>query len=54
MVRSRAADDFKAARSRRVLGWFGAFVAPASVSVTPSDFRDGRLASDSPARIWPP
>jgi FMN reductase len=32
---------------RQVLGWFGALVAPTSVYVTPGDFRDGQLASDS-------
>src|SRR3954462_6254145 len=31
---------------RAVLGWFGALVAPTSVYVTGSDFKDGRLASD--------
>src|SRR5215468_3360263 len=34
---------------RQVLGWFGALVAPTSVYVTGSDFRDGKLASE-PAR----
>jgi NAD(P)H-dependent FMN reductase len=34
---------------RQVLGWFGALVAPTSVYVTGSDFRDGKLSSE-PAR----
>src|SRR6516162_1440498 len=34
---------------RQVLAWFGALVAPTSVYVTGSDFRDGKLASE-PAR----
>jgi FMN reductase len=32
---------------RQVLAWFGALVAPTSVYVTPGDFRDGLLTSDS-------
>ena len=32
---------------RAVLGWFGALVAPTSVYVTGSDFKEGRLASES-------
>jgi FMN reductase len=31
---------------RQVLAWFGALVAPTSVYVTGSDFRDGKLASE--------
>jgi FMN reductase len=34
---------------RLVLAWFGALVAPTSVYLTGSDFRDGQLASE-PAR----
>jgi FMN reductase len=34
---------------RQVLAWFSALVAPTSVYVTGSDFRDGKLASE-PAR----
>jgi FMN reductase len=34
---------------RQVLAWFGALVAPTSVYVTGSDFREGKLASE-PAR----
>jgi FMN reductase len=34
---------------RQVLGWFGALVAPTSVYITGSDFRDGKLSSE-PAR----
>lgn len=34
---------------RQVLAWFGALVAPTSVYVTGSDFREGQLVSD-PAR----
>jgi FMN reductase len=32
---------------RPVLTWFGALVAPTAVYLTGSDFKDGRLASDS-------
>jgi len=32
---------------RQVLAWFGALIAPTSVYLTGSDFRDGQLASDS-------
>jgi FMN reductase len=32
---------------RAVLGWFGALVAPTSVYITSSDFKEGRLASES-------
>jgi FMN reductase len=32
---------------RQVLAWFGALVAPTSVYLIGSDFRDGRLASDT-------
>jgi FMN reductase len=32
---------------RQVLGWFGALVAPTSVYLTSSDFRDGQLASET-------
>src|SRR3954469_15308975 len=35
------------AQLRQVLGWFGALVAPTSVYVTGSDFKEGRLASES-------
>jgi FMN reductase len=31
---------------RAVLGWFGALVAPTSVSVTGGDFKDGRLTAE--------
>ena len=32
---------------RQVLGWFGALVAPTAVYLTGSDFKDGKLASES-------
>ena len=32
---------------RQVLGWFGALVAPTSVYLTGTDFRDGALTSES-------
>lgn len=32
---------------RQVLAWFGALVAPTSVYVTSSDFRDGKLTSEA-------
>jgi FMN reductase len=32
---------------RQVLAWFGALLAPTSVYLTGSDFRDGQLASEA-------
>ncbi len=32
---------------RQVLAWFGALIAPISVYVTPGDFHDGQLASET-------
>ena len=32
---------------RQVLGWFGALVAPTSVYLTGTDFRDGALTSEA-------